>query len=44
MKKAKGPAKDKAKKKLAIKDLSARAVRDEAVRGGADAVNGRKIK
>ncbi len=44
MKKSKGQAKDKTKKKVAIKDLPARQARDEAVRGGADAVNGRKIR
>ena len=44
MKKAKKQTKDKGKTKVAIKDLPARPARDEAVRGGIDAVNGRKIK
>ena len=44
MKKAKKPTKDKGKTKVAIKDLPARTERDEAIRGGADAVNNRKIK
>ncbi len=44
MKKAKRQAKDKTKKKMAIKDLPARPARDEAVRGGADAINTAKIK
>ncbi len=44
MKKVKGQAKDKTKKKVAIKDLPGRPARDEAVRGGAEAVNNRKIK
>ena len=44
MKKAKGQAKDKTKKKVAIKDLPGKAARDEAVRGGADAIAGARIK
>ena len=44
MKKAKRQAKDKTKKKVAIKDLAPKPMRDDALRGGVEAINEARIK
>ena len=44
MKKSKGQAKDKTKKKVTIKDLPAKSAREDAVRGGADPISDSRIK
>jgi hypothetical protein len=42
--KSKNKEQTKAKKKVTIKDLPAKSAREDAVRGGADPINGARIK